>query len=102
MNGRCNGRPLFQHSASSDPTGPALATIKWDQFEVGSESGPMAWVIMGTEVVRFVSFSDVTEPRLATDWKYRPDGKNLTDAPNFRVLLQVLSNGTVSFNGALV
>ena len=47
------------------------------------EFDQMAWIVMGTRKIRFVSFSDVNDPRIATNWKYNKDEMELINAPIF-------------------
>ena len=81
-NGSHNGRPIF-HFLNK-------ATIKWEKFTLGSID-QMAWVVAilgdtySVNNVRFVSFSDVDEPKLAINWKHRNDKMDLIDAPTFNL-----------------
>ena len=63
LNGNQSGRPIYQYSKK--------AAIKWDEFKLG-EFDQMAWIVMNIKknTTRFVSFTDVYDPRLAEDWKY--------------------------------
>ena len=40
----------------------------------------MAWVVSGTTLIRFVSFSDLPL-KSVTDWQYRSSDGSLSDAP---------------------
>ena len=82
MTGLHNGRPIYQFSDK--------ATIKWEEFNL-FRFGQMAWIVMGSTHIRFVSFSDVNDPEQAVDWKYRTNSYNLIDAPKF-----YLTNGMLT------
>ena len=78
-----NRRPIYEYLDK--------AVIKWDEFKLSlrdesklREFDQMAWIIGGTTnpYIRFVSFSDVIDPRLAEDWKYINNEMQLIDTPD--------------------
>ena len=72
-----NGRPYFVSSNEQ-------VIVEWGEFEIG---GKMAWKVKGVKYVsRFVSFSDVYDPRDAVNWKYRKNDNKLYDAPKFALV----------------
>ena len=85
--GNYNGRPIYKYLSqfTGDLHQFYKAFIKWDEFKFG-EFDQMAWIIMGSDEygtrIRFVSFSDVNDPRLAEDWKYINNEMQLIDAPD--------------------
>ena len=81
IKGYRNGRPFFETSGAFNK-----ATIEWSEFTTnGLEDGQMAWVVLGRDRIRFVSFSGVNEPQLAESWKYHTDENVLIDASDFQV-----------------
>ena len=76
MNGNQTGRPIYQYLDK--------AAIKWDEFQLG-EFDQMAWIVINilADTIKFVSFSDVNDPRLAEDWKYLNNNMKLKNAPIF-------------------
>ena len=89
LKGTFNKRPFFETSGKA----AIKATIKWAEFTTnGSEVAQIAWIVqrdsvMGPELFRFLSFSDVNEPHLAKNWKYHTDENVLIDAPEFKISL---------------
>ena len=73
-----NGRPSYVNYSFHDRRRNNIAYIKY-----GDYAGEMAWIVRSPNKIRFVSFSDVDKPSLATDWKYRTNIGILRSASNF-------------------
>ena len=72
INENQTGRTIYQFDTT---------VIKWDEFKLW-EFYQMAWIVMSS-TIRFVSFSDDYDPRLADNWRYLNIQMELIDASKF-------------------